>query len=203
MGPIRKAQIIQATRRVILRKGYHRATIQDIATEAGVSTGIPHHYFSSREGLLLATLEHVAEEMRRFVDAEIEAAPTPRAKIEAYIRGSSPANPLIRDGWTVWLEYWAAAIREPKLADFHARRYAWWREKLIGIIRDGIDDGSFKPVAVKDMVHRLIGMVDGISIQASLRDPLLPADDFERLVLDFVRDNLYTSPTPSLTIESA
>ena len=33
VAAIRRTQLIEAARRVVLRKGYHRATIQDIATE--------------------------------------------------------------------------------------------------------------------------------------------------------------------------
>jgi AcrR family transcriptional regulator len=199
----RRLQIIEATRRVILRKGYHRVTTQDIAKESGVSVGIPHHYFSSLDAILSATLEHVAEEMRRFVVDQIDRAPTPRARLETYVLGESPRHQIIREGWLVWLEYWADAIRDPRLAEFHRRRYDWWREKLAGIIVDGIADGSFQAIDVDDFVCHLIGLVDGLSIQASVHDSKVAPIDFERIVLEHVRSKVYihsvgpvTVPTP-------
>src|SRR5438445_577072 len=98
----RRLQIIEATRRVVLRKGFHRVTTQDIAQEAGASAGIPHYYFTSLDAILFATLEHVAEEMRLYVVDEIARAATPRAKLEAYVYGESPRHELIRQGWLVW-----------------------------------------------------------------------------------------------------
>jgi AcrR family transcriptional regulator len=191
VAAIRRLQIIEATRRVILRKGYHRVTTQDIAREAGVSVGIPHHYFASLDAILSATLEHVAEEMRQFVVDEIARAPTPRAKLEAYVLGESPRHRPIREGWLVWLEYWADAIRDPRLADFHRRRYDWWRERLAAIIAEGIADGSFRAIDVDDAVGHLIGLVDGLSIQASVHDARVGPADFERIVLEHIRSQLY------------
>lgn len=193
----RRAQIIEATRRVILSKGYHRVTTQDIAREAGVSTGIPHHYFTSLDAILFATLEHVAEEMRRFIVEQIDGAPTPPAKLEAYVLGESPRHRLIREGWLVWLEYWADAIRDPRLAEFHRRRYDWWRDKLTGILHLGIADGSLYAGDVDDAVRHLIGLVDGLSIQASVHDAKVTPSDFERIVLEHVRAKLFV-PTAEL-----
>jgi AcrR family transcriptional regulator len=191
VAAVRRLQIIEATRRVVLRKGFHRVTTQDIANEAGVSAGIPHHYFSSLDAILFATLEHVAEEMRLFVVDEIGRVETPRAKIEAYVMGESPRHQLIREGWLVWLEYWADAIRDPRLAEFHRRRYGWWRDRLTTTISEGIADGSFRRVDVEDFVCHLIGLVDGLSIQSSVHDSKVAPADFERIVLDYVRSQLY------------
>jgi AcrR family transcriptional regulator len=188
---IRRQQLIEAARRVVLRKGYHRATIHDIAAEAGVSTGIPHHYFPDRDELLFATLEHVAEQMRQMVATAVERAGTPRDKLEAYVRAASPAHQIIRDGWLVWLEYWADAIRDPRLAEFHRGRYTWWREQLGGILRQGMAEGCFRSVDVEDFVLHLIGLVDGLSIQASVHDSKVAPADFERIVLEHVRSRLY------------
>jgi AcrR family transcriptional regulator len=200
----RRLQIIEATRRVVLRKGFHRVTTQDIAQEVGSSAGIPHYYFASLDAILFATLEYVAEEMRLYVVDEIARVVTPRERLEAYVYGESPRHELIRQGWLVWLEYWADAIRDPRLAAFHRRRYDWWRERLTAIVSEGIADGSFRTVEIDDFVCHLIGLVDGLSIQASLHDSKVAPADFERIVLDFVRSRLYVSagelaPAPILS----
>src|SRR5918993_975251 len=55
MEPIRRQQLIEATITSISRYGYADATISRISKEAGVSTGIVHHYFGSKDDLLEAT----------------------------------------------------------------------------------------------------------------------------------------------------
>jgi AcrR family transcriptional regulator len=47
-----KFKIIQATRTVFAKKGYHDATMDDIARELGVSKGALYSYFKSKEDLL-------------------------------------------------------------------------------------------------------------------------------------------------------
>jgi AcrR family transcriptional regulator len=195
----RRLQIIEAARRMILVNGYHRVTTQDIAKEAKVSAGIPHHYFSSRDAILMATLEHVASDVRRFVVEQIDGKTTPRAKLEAYVYGESPRHQQIREGWLLWLEYWADAIRDPRLAEFHRIRYSWWRDKLGGIIEEGIADGSLRPVCVDDEVGHLIGLVDGLSIQASIQGTKVTPADFERIVLEHLNSQLFVRQAEPVT----
>ena len=81
----RKDQILQAAERVFARKGYHDATISDVAREAKVSEATIYEYFLSKEELLflipgatarrgIENLEHVLRFIRSAAD-----------KIRAYI----------------------------------------------------------------------------------------------------------------------
>ena len=59
---IRRKQLIDATIRAIGRFGYTSTTLTHVAGEAGLSPGIVNFYFKSKDQLLLATLEQIAEE---------------------------------------------------------------------------------------------------------------------------------------------
>ena len=52
----RHEHIVQAAMRVFARKGFMRATNKDIATEAGITSGLIYHYFKSKEALLEAVI---------------------------------------------------------------------------------------------------------------------------------------------------
>jgi AcrR family transcriptional regulator len=56
----RREQILTAASTVFAEKGYQRATTHDIADEAGVSEGLIYSYFESKDHLLLAILEKLA-----------------------------------------------------------------------------------------------------------------------------------------------
>src|SRR5262249_57926568 len=103
MAPIRRRQIIDATRRCLLRKGFYRVTIQDIAREAGVSTGMPNHYFESREEILMTTLYDTAERLRQWVVGEMERGRTARESLELMIAAQSPEHPPVPELWLIWL----------------------------------------------------------------------------------------------------
>ncbi len=47
-----KAKIVKAARTVFAKKGYHDATMDDVAKEVGVSKGALYSYFESKEDLL-------------------------------------------------------------------------------------------------------------------------------------------------------
>ncbi len=53
----RREQIMDAALRVFASKGFDRASNKDIASEAGITTGLIYHYFASKGELLKSLLE--------------------------------------------------------------------------------------------------------------------------------------------------
>ena len=47
-----KSKIVEAARIVFAKKGYHDATMDDVAKEVGVSKGALYSYFKSKEDIL-------------------------------------------------------------------------------------------------------------------------------------------------------
>lgn len=58
-----REKILDAARRVFARKGL-AATMADIAAEATISHGLAYHYFTNKEALLRALVEHTLQERR-------------------------------------------------------------------------------------------------------------------------------------------
>jgi AcrR family transcriptional regulator len=200
MAPIRRRQIIDATRRCLLRKGFYRVTIQDIAREANVSTGIPSHYFGSREEILMATLYDTANRVREWVTTEMERGRTARESMELMIQAQSPEHPPVRELWSIWLDYWSEASRDERLASFQSERTGWWIERLQRLIQQGIDEGDFVPGETLDRARRFWAFLDGLSIHCTVGDSSMPASDFVRHTLEYVRRDIYRpglSPAPA------
>ncbi len=53
----RRRDVLDAARRVFARRGFAAAKISDIASVAGISHGLVHHYFPSKEALFVAVIE--------------------------------------------------------------------------------------------------------------------------------------------------
>ncbi len=74
----RRAHIAEAALAVFAAKGYHRATIRDVAYAAGVADGTIYASFANKEALLLALLDPLDEL------AAAEAAP-PDARMPSHV----------------------------------------------------------------------------------------------------------------------
>ncbi len=57
----KRKEILEATQRLVLAKGYERMSIQDILDELEISSGAFHHYFGSREALLEAFIQQIKQ----------------------------------------------------------------------------------------------------------------------------------------------
>jgi TetR/AcrR family fatty acid metabolism transcriptional regulator len=61
----RRNQILDAATQVFAEKGFHRATIKDIARVAGIADGTIYTYFASKTEVLLAILHRLNESTQR------------------------------------------------------------------------------------------------------------------------------------------
>src|SRR6185436_15073087 len=61
----RRNQILDAATSAFAEKGFHRATIQDVAKVAGIAAGTIYNYFENKTGLLIGILERLNESNRR------------------------------------------------------------------------------------------------------------------------------------------
>lgn len=61
----RRDQILDAATHVFAEKGFHRATIKDIARQAGIADGTIYNYFNNKPDLLLGILDRLNETQQR------------------------------------------------------------------------------------------------------------------------------------------
>lgn len=57
----RRAEIIEAARNLFQTKDYEKTTMQDVMAYLGIAKGTIYHYFTSKEALLEAVVEHVID----------------------------------------------------------------------------------------------------------------------------------------------
>lgn len=85
---LRKADILKAAESVFASKGYHEATIQDIAKEAQYGTGTVYLYFKDKSALYFSLLEEKIEDLAKTVQEKIEGIKDARKKLEGFIQES-------------------------------------------------------------------------------------------------------------------
>ncbi len=107
---VRRKQLIDATMRAIGRYGYASLTLTHVAGEAGLSPGIVNFYFKSKDQLLIATLENIAEEYSGLWQGAIaKGRVSPAAGLAAMIDADFHASVCNAEKVSVWYAFWAEA----------------------------------------------------------------------------------------------
>lgn len=78
--------ITQAALQVFARKGYHQASIREIARAADLSLAGLYHYVGSKDELLFLVIDQALDTLLTRLDAALAEAVTPEAKLLALIR---------------------------------------------------------------------------------------------------------------------
>ncbi len=58
-----KQKILDGARKSLVKEGHRRSTIKVIANYAGVNHGLVHHYFGSKEELMVALIQHLSQQV--------------------------------------------------------------------------------------------------------------------------------------------
>jgi AcrR family transcriptional regulator len=81
----RRSAVMRAGLEVFAEKGFHLASMDDIAERAGVSKPILYQHFSSKHELYLGILDERVEAIVQQVRSAIESASTNKSRLEAAI----------------------------------------------------------------------------------------------------------------------
>lgn len=79
----REALILKAAEDVLMEKGYHETSIDEIAARVGIAKGTVYLHFPSKEELVLAIFESDMQQLLQSIDSTMVSTLTAREKIEA------------------------------------------------------------------------------------------------------------------------
>src|SRR5436190_18133424 len=81
----RTAGILEAARKVFANKGFHDATVDDVANAAGLAKGTVYLYYRSKQDVYLAALRFGISQMYAALVEEVKKAATTDAKLKSLI----------------------------------------------------------------------------------------------------------------------
>ncbi len=168
----RHVEIIAAAEKVFDEFGYAQATMDNVATQAGLSKGTIYNYFPSKSDLFRAVFAEGFSETESEVQ-KLACSPLPAKErlgmlLDFWFSRMSDHSRLGR----LVLEFWANAARqerEGELAQMFQQLYSAHRAMIVSIIDDGVASGEFQVEFPTDVAASLImGILDGIDIQMIL-----------------------------------
>lgn len=160
----RRAQIINAAIRVFSRQGFRKATMPDIAAEAGLSVGGVYWYYQGKDEIVAAILERAFDEdfsaLAELLSADAPAGGRLRTFVAAYA-----------DSFDQWLwmnpigaEFYGEAAHDEKVRAVILCYLGRYRQALAALIEQGIQRGEFRPIDPTAAATALIGMEEGLGL---------------------------------------
>jgi TetR/AcrR family transcriptional repressor of bet genes len=110
----RRLQLIEATIDTIAERGLVGTTLAEVAKAAGVSYGVVGFYFRSKDALLRATLDQLADDYEAVAERAVaKAAPSPAAQLVALIEADFSSEVAQRRKIAAWTAFWSESRATP------------------------------------------------------------------------------------------
>jgi len=86
----RRIEILETTCQVVVERGFAATRVSDVASRLGVSTGLIHYHFDSKEMLLAEALRYAAEQDITRLEQELEQAHTALTQLDTMFSFDMP-----------------------------------------------------------------------------------------------------------------
>jgi AcrR family transcriptional regulator len=178
-----RSLVLSAARRVFMERGYHGATLEQIAEEAGFSKGVVYSQFESKADLFLALLEkridERAAENEQLVDG-LAGESALAALLDHFVKRSQ-ATPE----WGLLLsEFRVHAARNPELGRRYAAAHARTVERLGKVLETVYTRaGETPPFPPRQMAELVLAIGVGAELEQAANPDALQG----RFVADLLR----------------
>jgi AcrR family transcriptional regulator len=176
-----RARILQAARKVFGRRGYHGATIEEIADESGLSNGAVYYNFANKEDLFFALLETWRAELIRDVERafgrSVRRSGDPEEQLRDEVREILRTLGPSREWQLLLLEFVTYAARNPKFR----RRFVAGRQKFKAALTDALSQriaalGLEPTLPPEQLTLVLTALVNGFAVDQLTEPGTLPDD---------------------------
>jgi AcrR family transcriptional regulator len=183
-----RAQLMASARQLFLRRGFHAASLELVAEEAGFTIGAVYSRFGSKADLFLAILD---EHIDRIVAEVVQVAGVDQplgAHAELLAGRRMALLEREREWFPLVLEFWSHAARHERLRGEFAARHERLVDAYAGLIEaDYARLGLPLPLAPEVLARAVVAMGNGIALER-LADPgRVPEGLLSTMAVGFLR----------------
>ncbi len=156
---LKREAVLAAAAHVFAERGYHRASLDEVAQILNVTKPTLYYYFKNKEAMLFACIEHGLEMVEGVGGDADAAARTGMERLVAYLRGYARVGES---------DFGRCAIRISDMELSEASRKKVRRVKLVidrkirTLVENGIADGSIASSDPKITAFALAGALNSI-----------------------------------------
>lgn len=159
----RREELLRAAVEQIEARGVAAVRIADVASALGVSNALVLYHFSTKEKLVAAAFGHAAEEDLAQLRKLLGRRTTALRRLRSAVRWYAPTGQA--KGWRLWIEGWAASLREPALQEVTRNLDRQWKAAIAEVVREGTAAGEFHCPDPDGAALRLTALLDGLAVQ--------------------------------------
>jgi AcrR family transcriptional regulator len=160
------ARIVEAMRRSVARRGNAGSTFDHVSREAGVSRGLLHYYFGTKEQLLVEAVRRDCELRMEMLERQLARAQSAEDFIDLMAQNLQETVREDPDFVTLVFELFTLSRRNADIAVEYAGLMRRTREQVAGMLamaqREGILRLHAKPEAIAEI---LFSLGDGLALR--------------------------------------
>lgn len=183
-----RQQLVAAAARVFARKGFAGASLEEIAEEAGYSTGAVYYNFAGKEELFLELIrsgwsrqiERRTEAVTRVFAEAAASGGDPFDALSAFVAGradeQSDVSPLVA-------EFWLYAVRHPEVMDLVAAKMSDQDRGLEPVIAAAMERfGTPAGISPAELTLVAMSLFEGLARRRRMDKDAVPEDLFARVL---------------------
>jgi AcrR family transcriptional regulator len=156
----RRTEILKSAAAAFRRRGYHGASVDEIASTLNMTKGNLYYYFANKEEILFACHEYSLDKLLALMDEVHADTAAPEAKLRRLVLAF--VHTILDDLHGTALTLDPEALSPPLFKRVIAKRDQF-DQGIRAIIQQGIDQGVFRPGDPKMIEFAMMGAVNWIS----------------------------------------
>ena len=163
-----KEKILLTAQELFSTAGYDATGVSQICTAAGLSKGAFYHHFPSKHAVFMTLLQNWLDEM----DAVFSTASVESNGVLVGISRMANSSDIIFDQvqghFPLFLEFWSKSIRDERVWEETKQPFLKYYFYFSQMIKDGIAEGSVRPMDAGTASRAILGLAIGIILQGLL-----------------------------------
>jgi len=165
------SKIVEAMRSSVARRGIAGSTFEHVAREAGVSRGLLHYYFGTKEALLVEVVRRDTEHRIARLDEPLGNATSVDELLAILVADLEDSIQNEPGFWVLLFELFTAGRRTPEIQREVGELFNRTRAHVADILRAKAGEGVISPrFDIDAVVGFLFALADGLALQM-LSDP--------------------------------
>jgi AcrR family transcriptional regulator len=188
----RRDQMLLAAAVLISERGFSETRIADVAERVGASPALVVYYFGTKDRLLTAALRYSETAFYAAAEEMLTRTRSMSRRLESLVdltcvpQGSDD----VPAAWGLWFDLWAQAFRQPQVEQDRIELDQRWRDLIERVVHDGVDAGEIAAVDAEEFAVTFSCLLDGLSIQVALKDPVVVPARALRVAMSFASREL-------------